>query len=477
MKKLISLALMVCLCLSIGVAANAEEGGAYVLMNIPYRDFYAAEGVAITELDAVTSATMAKTRVPEQVGGSYHVNADGSDVSGVIFPVYVEDPSVLAGLGGTEITDDSSVVISVTLKGQETTTEYTGREALFEAPSYSWYRLPADEVPIQFKTLTVDGAPSFSAVNSSPVELHAEASFYFDSHIDLAIKVSGEKEALDRENVSAVILIADDGSRYAMEHSRNVHKKYDIGFNLDSEEYALLKGKTITGIQYITPGANYLIPTKLAVVDDPVLVKLNGTYIDLFPEFAKEDYKDYWMECIQAHGLDAETAQTYYTMLTESYMGRLKGEEAVKAYADHPENMIFDCYLENGLAKLTVNGNVISGVDTDGNELFRHTYSYLEDIPVSFFGQEMGVSLHAYKSDDEDAGIFTYFAFSDDNLADTQHIEFRYGEHLENMGNYSEGEYAYWLASGIQDGYRDKLIQTCIKLFVDENVGEAVEAA
>ena len=74
MKKLISLALMVCLCLSLGVAANAEEGGAYVLMNIPYRDFYAAEGVAITELDAVTSATMAKTRVPERVGGSYHVN-------------------------------------------------------------------------------------------------------------------------------------------------------------------------------------------------------------------------------------------------------------------------------------------------------------------------------------------------------------------------------------------------------------------
>ena len=299
MKKLISLTLMVCLCLSLGVVTNAQESGTYVLMNIPYRDFYAAEGVAITDLDAVSSATMAKTRVPEQVGGSYHVNADGSDVTGVIFPVYVEDPSVLAGLGGEEITDDSSVVISVTLKGQETTTEYTGREALFEAPSYSWYKLPADEVPAQFKTLTVDGTPAFSALNASPVELPAEASFYFDSHIDLAIKVSGEKEALDKENVSAVILIADDGSRYAMEHSRNVHKKYDIGFN----------------------------------------------------------------------------------------------------------------------------------------------------------------------------------AFSDDNLADTQHIEFRYGEHLENMGNYSEGEYAYWLASGIQDGYRDKLIQTCIKLFVDENVGEAAEAA
>ena len=167
-------------------------------------------------------------------GGSYHVNADGSDVTGVIFPVYVENTTVLAGLGGTEITDDSSVVISVTLKGQETITSFTGREALFEAPSYSWYKLPADEVPAQFKTLTVDGAPSFSAVNSSPVELHAEASFYFDSHIDLAIN------------------------------------------------------------------ANYLIPTKLAVVDDPVLVKLNGTYIDLFPEFANvkyEPWRDHHVYC------------------------------------------------------------------------------------------------------------------------------------------------------------------------------------
>jgi len=45
------------------------------------------------------------------------------------------------------------------------------------------------------------------------------------------------------------------------------------------------------------------------------------------------------------------------------------------------------------------------------------------------------------------------------------------------MGTYSEGEYACRPASGIQDGYRDKLIQACIKHFVDENVGEAAQAA
>ena len=69
------------------------------------------------------------------------------------------------------------------------------------------------------------------------------------------------------------------------------------------------------------------------------------------------------------------------------------------------------------------------------------------------------------------------FAFADDTLAETYHIEFRYGATLDNLGNYTEGDYAYWLASGIQDGYSEKLIQSCIKLFVDENVGEAVEEA
>ena len=130
-----------------------------------------------------------KTRVTEQAGGSYHVNSDGSDVSGVIFPVYVEDPSVLSGLGGVEITDESSLEISVTMKGKEETNSFSGREALFEAPDYSWYVLPADEAPTQYKTLTVENGPVFSAGNTEPVTIEGSAAFDFDSHIDLCITV------------------------------------------------------------------------------------------------------------------------------------------------------------------------------------------------------------------------------------------------------------------------------------------------
>ena len=54
----------------------------YVQMNIPYADFYKAAGVDnASEIDAVTSATRNKTRAGNLAAGSYHVNADGTDIT------------------------------------------------------------------------------------------------------------------------------------------------------------------------------------------------------------------------------------------------------------------------------------------------------------------------------------------------------------------------------------------------------------
>ena len=236
--------------------------------------------------------------------------------------------------------------------------------------------------------------------------------------------------------------------------------------------------KKIDAIEYITTDGLYRVDTDIPVIEDERMIALAGTYIELFPEFAREDMKDYWMECIRAWNVDDEAAEGYYQMLTGMFMGKLYGQEAVDAYSEHPEAMLFDCYFENGVAKFTIAGDEISGVDAEGNELFRHAYAYVDDMTVTYLGQEMENYLHIFKTEDADAGIFTYFAFSDDTLAETQHIEFRYGETLDDMANYSEGQYAYWLASGTLDGYKDSLLQDCIKLFVDENVGEAqAEAA
>ncbi len=68
-------------------------------MNIPYADFYDSEINGNDEdVDAVSSATHAKPRTGSLVGGSYHVNSDGSDISGITFPVKVSDAAELAGL-------------------------------------------------------------------------------------------------------------------------------------------------------------------------------------------------------------------------------------------------------------------------------------------------------------------------------------------------------------------------------------------
>ncbi|MBR0464627.1 MAG: hypothetical protein IJJ23_09675 [Clostridia bacterium] len=469
--KLIALALALCLLAGISAPSLAEENGAYVLMNIPYAEFYAAEVTDASAIDAVTSATLMKPRTGILAGGSYHVDPEGTDITGVTFPVYVEDAAVLATLGGTEITDESSVSITVTNRGQESTTVYEGSDALFEAPSYSWYALA--EAPAQYKTLTVaDGQPAFSAVNTEAETVEATARLVYDRHADQVIATNGLGGVLGEQQISGIILTADDGTRVGLRHIANIWSGPEIGFTFDSAVYEALKGKAVSSIEILTRDGHYAFGTDVVIAEDQRLAALSDTYVELFPEFAKADYKDYWMECIKAWPVDDETAESLYTMLTTQFMGRLYGQEAIDAYGGNPESMVFDCFFENGLAKVTVNGNVISCVDAECNELFCHAYAYLEDVPVTYFGEEMPAALHIYQTEDADAGIFTYFAFSDDTLGEAYHIEFRYGETLENMGSYTEGPYAYWLTGAIQDGYSDRLIQSCIKLFVDENVGE-----
>ena len=133
-----------------------QENGltsSYVQMNIPYADFYKAVGVDnASEIDAVTSATRNKPRAGKLVAGSYHVNADGTDITGVSFPVKVLTPWALKN--AKQVTDADSYDITVTLKGKESTTTYTGADALFENESYAYYKL--SETPAYYITAWYD---------------------------------------------------------------------------------------------------------------------------------------------------------------------------------------------------------------------------------------------------------------------------------------------------------------------------------
>ena len=98
----------------------------YVLMNIPYAEFYKAETTGNDiAVDAFTSATKNKTRTKGLAGGSYHENADGSKIDGITYAVKV-DPSVDLSKY-KEVKDGDSVEITVTNRGQTTTTTLTGK--------------------------------------------------------------------------------------------------------------------------------------------------------------------------------------------------------------------------------------------------------------------------------------------------------------------------------------------------------------
>lgn len=95
------------------------------------------------------------------------------------------------------------------------------------------------------------------------------------------------------------------------------------------------------------------------------LSSVQGSYVELFPEFAKDEYKDWWIECINAYETDEDTVESYYKMLTETYIGTLTGQDAVETYS--ADSFLFDCFFENDIDTITIEGNTISGLDVDEN--------------------------------------------------------------------------------------------------------------
>lgn len=209
------------------------------------------------------------------------------------------------------------------------------------------------------------------------------------------------------------------------------------------------------------------------------LEDLKGTYVELFPEFEKDEYKETWLTRIQdVTGVDEEAAEMMRTTLISMMEADVYGEEASALAAEDPTYSMFDCYFINGPVEITVEGDEIFGTDQDGNEVFRHTYVYEETVKADFGAQnemyeavlseEDWPTMDIYTAQDADDD-FKYFAFAGDTPASTYHIEFRYGGNKEDLPKYFDGSYAYWLAAGIPADYSEELITDCINLFVDEN--------
>ena len=230
---------------SSGGSSSSRSDYSYVLMNIPYDEFYKAElNENAPAVDAVSSATMNKTR-SGLAAGSYHVNADGSDITGVIYPVRVKT-SDLSGL--TQVTDSSSVSITTTLKGKTSTTEYKGQNALFESESHSYYYLSS--TPSFYKEATLsDGKWTFGKATGAASEGTATiAKFKTSGHYtDYEIKVESDK-ITKGQKVYAVVVTDTDGNSYGLRHVAEIWHAIELGFEADSA----LVGKTISAVTYYT---------------------------------------------------------------------------------------------------------------------------------------------------------------------------------------------------------------------------------
>ena len=255
----------------------AEPG--YVLMNIPYADFYAAEGTS--DVDAVTSATLNKTRAANLAGGSYHKDPKGTDISGVVYPVYVADMKLLDGL--KEVKDTDSVTITVSLRGQTSETTFNGKDALFENEDYAYYKLA--EAPNAYKTLTkgADGKLVFSAVNveAKKVAMTTELT-YGGHHTDVTYKVTCDAIPQSGITVSGVVITAD-GTQYALRHVYEIWRNTELGWNWDQLDGSGLSGKTITNITYYITNAKGEYEVLTCDVSDTLKLKpaeITASFVD-----------------------------------------------------------------------------------------------------------------------------------------------------------------------------------------------------
>lgn len=254
--------------------AIASLKSQYVLMNIPYSAFYKAEVNNDVDVDVFTSATLNKTRTASLAGGSYHTNADGSQIDGITFPVKVTDDMDMSKY--TQVTDDDSVDITVTNRGQTSTTTYKGKDALFQNADYAYYKLT--EVPSYYKEVSVDkdGNLTFGKTvgNVTTLEgLSAELSTE-TGYGDYQLDIDGLRDKLTElgvTNINGVVINTKEGSSYGLRHLENIWRMEELawaagfteavhGCPTSSDHYKAMMGQTITSVTYYTDKGMYNIP-------------------------------------------------------------------------------------------------------------------------------------------------------------------------------------------------------------------------
>lgn len=326
-----------------------QDQSVYVMMNIPYDEFYASDVRNDTKVDVFSSATKNKTRTGTLAGGSYHVNSDGSQIDGISFPVKI-DKSALADK--KQVTDDDSYEITVTNRGQTKTTTYTGVDALFENETYAYYAL--SETPEYYKEATVneDGSISFGKIQGTAQKVDGTTANLrtFSNYGDYELLIEGFDEIDTSTDKIYGVIVSTDENDYGLRHLENIWRVTDLawctGFTdavhncpTDSEHYKSMMGQTIQKVTYYTSKGIYEIPMEVyvpvkfegSVAVESAMVSDGETTVTL-PELPKDYEVEYSVKGLD--GAKVENGKLTYSTDAKNGSYTLTVSDKSGKYAD-----------------------------------------------------------------------------------------------------------------------------------------------
>ncbi len=308
-----------------------ETGSGYVLMNVPYDEVYGKDIKNDKKVDAVSSATMKKTKKKTVVNGTYHSN-DGREIKGAIIPVKVDNLSLLNGFKRVSASNAEKVTVA-------SASDSTYNDNLFdEEKDYTYAVLPNGYTPKVYKELIEidkNGKPEFSKFQGREQEVDTNATIVACSgryqpgkkenkpyHGDYEITIQDYQDLIASSSnaVYEVVLDTKEGDSYGLRLLENTFlRKGELGFStgfttkskgctLNPDHYKSLIGKTITSIRFVTENGIFVIPTDLKVEEQEIYALMNIPYDELY----KNDLKKNDIP------VDAMTSATYQKTRTKS---------------------------------------------------------------------------------------------------------------------------------------------------------------
>lgn len=216
--------------------ANDSNGDKYVMMNVPYSDFYGEQ------VDSVTSATKKKTMNERLVAGSYHT-PDGSEIRGVTCPIKLGKD--------VDLSKYKKVNSEAELFAGE---DYTYME-MGDKPSF-YLEVRHEEDNLKFN-IAADVQKATKKVNPDVGEVITD-----DHHVDYAIKLKNSETFLLENTKVYGVTIKGYASNYSKKNMhltqlRNIFVKNQLGGS--KEDLASFVGGTIESIIYYTSDGIYEI--------------------------------------------------------------------------------------------------------------------------------------------------------------------------------------------------------------------------